>query len=72
MRGFNQVGHDSVVVWSSTLAEHVADLNDQLSRGCTVRSNRGCFQQSPNGLIYSWLSAPADDCGLCGSDCLHR
>ncbi len=72
VRGFNQLGRDAVVVWSSTFEDHVDDLNDQFARGCTVRSERGCFQQSPSGMIYSWLNAPVDDCGLCGGACRHR
>ena len=72
MRAFNQLGHDAVVGWSSTFADHVHDLNCQLARGCTVRSYNGCFQRSPNGTISSWLNAPVDDCGLCGGHCQHR
>lgn len=71
MRGFAQVGHDAVVVWSPSHMMHVHDLNTQLERGCTERGPRASFQQSGN-LYYSWLNAPAGRCELCGGRCRVR
>lgn len=64
MRGYSQVGHDAVVVWSPTHQTHVSDLQAQLERGCTERP-RGSFQQA-GGLFFSWLNAPKERCELCG------
>jgi hypothetical protein len=70
MRGFNQVGHDAVVVWSPTHQAHVHDVQVQITRGCRTRP--GGFQQTPTGLFYTWLDAPADRCDLCGGRCRYR
>ena len=64
MRGYSQVGHDAVVVWSPSYQTHVSDLQAQLERGCTERP-RGSFQQV-DGLFFSWMNAPKERCELCG------
>lgn len=71
MGGSNQVGHDAVVVWSSTFEDHMVDLQAQLARGCTPRP-RGTFQRSESGIFFAWLNAPRNQCGLCGGVCSHR
>lgn len=70
MRGFSQVGHNAVVVWSPTHRMHVSDLQVQLDRGCTERPNAS-FQQA-GGIYFSWLNAPAGRCELCGGRCRLR
>jgi hypothetical protein len=71
MRGAKQFGHSAVVVWSQTFEQHIEDVNAQLARGCTERP-RGSFQLGADGLYFSWLSLPADQCGLCSGPCRHR
>lgn len=70
MRGYSQVGHDAVVVWSPSQRTHAADLQAQLERGCTERP-RGSFQKA-GGLYFSWLDAPRNKCELCGGRCRLR
>ncbi len=73
MRGFNQLGHDAIFVWSPTFEEHTADLQRHIARGCTVRSARACYQAPPGGgAFFSVLDAPLDACGLCGGTCKVR
>jgi hypothetical protein len=70
MRGFNQVGHDAVVVWSPDFETHVRDLQAQLERGCTERP-KDSFQKA-EGIYFSWLDAPKWKCELCGGRCRFR
>ena len=73
MRGYAQVGHDAVVVWSPTFEMHQRDHQAALDRGCKVRGQRSSFQQSSNGRYFSWLDAPLSKCELCeGGRCQKR
>ena len=71
MRGYSQVGHDAVVVWSPTLETHAKDLEAQLARGCRERP-RGSYQKGSDGLFFSWLDAPKGKCELCGGGRCRR
>ncbi len=71
MRGYSQIGHDAVVVWSPTFETHEKDLDAQFARGCRERP-RGSFQKDGNGGYFSWLDAPKGKCELCGGRCKHR